>query len=146
MAAFQQDNRRSTDDHILQDNRKGRPYPTTNGGVVLRGLLTGLVPLALLLVVVVITLLLAAATRQLFAFAGFFVQQQNTLIVLIVGLSVAVMLYGVSIWRIMRRLAHWEQEGKVRQVHTVLWTLVGTACVVVLPLVLAFVLPQHPAP
>ncbi len=112
----------------------------------LRGALRGLVPLGLLVVVVGITLALSALTRQLFAGSGFFAQQEAAVITLIVGLVLTIVVYGVAIFFTLRRVATWQQTGAAAQARAALWALGVTAFIVVLPVLLAIVLPQHPAP
>lgn len=111
------------------------------GGIV-RGVLIGLIPVALLVVVVVATLLLTALARQLSS--GFFAQQQMSLIVLIAGLALAMVVYIVALVRTLRRVASWQSGGI--PVRATLFALGATALFVVLPVLLAIVLPQSPAP
>jgi len=113
---------------------------------VWRGLLVGLIPLGLLAAVVGIALLLTALARQMFEGSGFFAQQQAALIVLIVGLLLAIAVFAVAAWRVFRRVAAWQQSGARAQASAALWALSVTALLVVLPVVLALLLPQHPAP
>jgi len=77
---------------------------------------------------------------------GFFVQQEIAITALIVGLVVAIVVYIVAIQRTMKRVEAWQQEGATKTAHFALWSLGITALVVVLPIVLAIVLPQNPAP
>jgi hypothetical protein len=112
----------------------------------LRGVLTGLIPLGLLLLVVAVTVLLTALARQLMASSGFFAQQQASVIVLITGLVVALVVYIIAIVRTMRNITSWQRSGAVGQARAALFALGCTALVVLLPVVLAIVLPQHPAP
>ena len=111
-----------------------------------RAVLTGLIPLGLLAGIVAITLLVTALARQLVAGSGFFVQQQTALIALIVGLVLAIVVYAVAIWRVLRRVKIWQQDETTKQATAALWALTATALIIVLPVVLAFILPQHPAP
>ena len=111
-----------------------------------RGVLVGLIPLGLLAGIVAITLLVTALARQLVAGSGFFVQQQTALIALIVGLVLAIVVYAVSIWRVLRRVKIWQRDETTKQANAALWALTATALIVVLPVLLAFILPQHPAP
>ena len=111
-----------------------------------RGALVGLIPLGLLAGIVVITLLVTALARQLVAGSGFFVQQQTALIALIVGLILAIGVYTVAIWRVLRRVKSWQRDGTTTQANAALWALTATALIMVLPVLLAFLLPQHPAP
>jgi uncharacterized membrane protein len=112
----------------------------------LRGVLTGLIPLGLLLLVVAITVLLTALARQLLASSGFFAQQQASVIVLIAGLVVALVVYIIAIVRTMRNITSWQRSGAAGQARAALFALGFTALVVLLPVVLAIVLPQNPAP
>ena len=113
---------------------------------VLRGALIGLIPLVLLIVMVVIAFLLTALARQLVASSGFFAQQQASLIVLIAGLVVALVVYIVAMIRTLRRVTAWQRGGAVGQARAALLALGFTALVVLLPVILAIVLPQNPAP
>ena len=112
----------------------------------LRGALRGLVPLGLLMVVIVIALVLTALMRQLVASSGFFAQQQVSVITLIAGLVLALAVYGIAIFLTLRRVAAWQQAGSAAQARAALWALGITAFIVVLPVLLAIVLPQNPAP
>ena len=114
-------------------------------GSVLRGILVGLIPLGLLLLVVAMSVFLTALARQLVASAGFFAQQQASIIVLIAGLVVALVVYVVAIVRTLRWVKVWQRGGAGDQARATLLALGCTALVVLLPVVLAIVLPQHPA-
>jgi uncharacterized membrane protein YidH (DUF202 family) len=109
-----------------------------------RRLLVGLLPLGLLAAVVGMTIPLTALARQLYEGAGFFAQQQAAVIVLSVGLLLAIAVFAVAVWRVLRRVAAWQQNGA--KASATLWALSATALIVVLPVVLAVLLPQHPAP
>lgn len=116
-------------------------------GSAWRGLLIGLIPLLLLVVIADITFLLTALARQLVASSGFFAQQQAAVIVLIAGLLLALVVYVIAIILMERRVKAWQQEGgRSGLAHGTLLALGVTALVVLLPVVLAIVLPQHPAP
>jgi uncharacterized membrane protein YidH (DUF202 family) len=112
----------------------------------LRGALIGLIPLGLLAGIVALGVIATTLVRQLVAGSGFFVQQQAALITLIAGLILAIAIYAVALWRILRRVAAWQQDGKKAQASATLWALGATALIVVLPVLLALLLPQHPAP
>lgn len=111
-----------------------------------RGVLVGLIPLGLLASIVAITLLVTTLARQLVAGSGFFAQQQTALIALIVGLVLAIVVYTVAIWRVLRRVKSWQRDGITTQANAALWALTATALITVLPVLLALILPQHPAP
>ena len=110
------------------------------------GTLAGLIPLILLIVMIVVVFILTAVARQLVAASGFFAQQQAALMVLITGLVLAVGVYIVALVFTFRRVAAWKQGGAVVLVRAALWALGVTALLVVLPVLLAIVLPQQPAP
>ena len=112
----------------------------------LRGFLVGFIPLGLLLLIGAVTVLLTALVRQLVASSGFFAQQQASVIVLIVGLVVALVVYVIAIVRTMRNITSWQRNGADGQARAALLALGCTALVVLVPVVLAIVLPQNPAP
>ncbi len=128
---------------LSSDSQNLSPQP---GSGALRGALLGLVPLGLLALIIVTALALAALSRQLFAASGFFAQQQAAVIILIAGLVLALVAYAVAIVLIMRRIADWQQNGAPVQARAALWALGITALIVILPLLLAILFPQHPAP
>lgn len=110
------------------------------------GVLVGLILLGLLAGIVAITLLVTALARQLVAGSGFFMQQQTALIALIVGLVLAIVVYAVASWRVLRRVKIWQRDGTATQANAALWALTATTLIIVLPVLLALILPQHPAP
>jgi hypothetical protein len=112
----------------------------------LRGVLVGMIPFVLLLIIVAVTVLLTALVRQLVAPSGFFAQQQAALIVAIIGLGVALVSYSIAIVVMLRRVTAWQRAGAVGQARAALLALGFTALVMLLPVVLAIVLPQSPAP
>lgn len=115
-------------------------------GSIWHGALVGLIPLGLLAGIVAITLLVTALARQLVAGSGFFVQQQTALIALIVGLVLVIVVYAVAIWRVLRHVKIWQRDGTTTQANAALWALTATTLIMVLPVLLALILPQHPAP
>ena len=113
---------------------------------LLRGVLVGMIPFVLLLIIVAVTVLLTALVRQLVASSGFFAQQQAALIVVIIGLGVALVSYLIAVVVLLRRATAWQRGGAVGQARAALVAVGFTALVVLLPVVLAIVLPQSPAP
>ncbi|MFL5658777.1 MAG: hypothetical protein ACJ8CB_31915 [Ktedonobacteraceae bacterium] len=116
------------------------------GSATLCGALIGLVPLGLLALIIAVALALAVLARQLTAASGFFAQQQAALIILIAGFVLALVVYVVAIVLTTRRIAAWQQNGIAVQARAALWSLGITALIVILPFLLAILLPQHPAP
>ena len=127
-------------------NDPAQSLSSQQNGSALRGFFVGLIPLGLLLLVVAITVLLTALVRQLVASSGFFAQQQASVIVLIVGLVVALAVFIIAIVRTLRNITSWQRNGAGSQARAALLALGCTALVVLLPVVLAIVLPQNPAP
>ena len=115
-------------------------------GSVLRAIIAGFIPLVLLLIVAAITVLLTALARQLLASSGFFAQQQASVVVLVVGLLVALVVYIVAIVRALRKITSWQRNSMIHQARAAFLVLGCTALVVLLPVILAIVLPQNPAP
>lgn len=113
---------------------------------VLRGVSLGIVPLLALALLVTVTLIVTALVRQSFQNAGFFVWQQNALIALIAGMVLALLVYIVLLVLVIRTVARWQNNGLTLRRASTLWTLVITACIVLLPVLIAVLLPQSPAP
>lgn len=133
--------------HSIGGSNNPAPEPSSRlRGSALRGALIGLIPLGLLIVLVIVALLLTALARQLVAASGFFVQQQAAVIVLIAGLVLALAVYIIAIVFTLRRVSAWQQDGAVRQARSALWAVGVTVLVVILPVLLALMLPQNPAP
>lgn len=112
----------------------------------LHGALIGLIPLGLLVAVVVVVLLLAALGRQVVSAAGFFVQQQVAISILIAGFIVSIIVYAVAANRTLRQVALWQRNSLQIRSCFALWALGFTAIVVILPVLLALLLPQYPTP
>ena len=130
----------------LPSNFEVPAQPSTSENNTWRGLLIGFAPLVALLILVVITLAVTALVRQIFAPPGFFVVQQAALITLITGLVIALVIYVVAIVLALRRVAAWQRIGAKKSSTAALWSLAITAFIVLLPVILAAVIPQNPAP
>ena len=65
---------------------------------------------------------------------------------LIAGLVLAIVVIAIAVWRVLRRVAAWQQAGAAVQANAALWALGATALVIVIPILLAILLPQHPFP
>ncbi len=115
-------------------------------GSAARGAWVGLGPLGLLAVFVALAVILTALARQLAAGSGFFAQQQAELSTLIAGLVLAIVVFAIAVWRVLRQVAAWQQAGAAVQANAALWALGTTALVIVIPILLAILLPQHPFP
>ena len=132
--------------HSIDETTAPTPQPVEVKGSALHGVLIGLIPLGLLAGVVLIAVVATALARELTAGSGFYVQQQAALITLIVGLVLAIVVFAIACWRVLRQVALWQKAGVAIQATATLWTLGFTALVIISPILLAILLPQHPAP
>ncbi|HEX6800600.1 MAG TPA: hypothetical protein VF116_23005 [Ktedonobacterales bacterium] len=113
---------------------------------VRRGLLAGLTPLIRLVVLFAIALALPTVARLALGAQGFATQQEVEVIALAAMLLVAAIVYAASLVGVFRRMRSWRESGHTTQATAALWTLAATALIVALPVVLAALWPQHPAP
>jgi hypothetical protein len=111
-----------------------------------RAFLAGLSPLGFVALIVVVGVALAALARQLAAGQGFAAQQGAALIIVAVALLGAAIALAVGCVRALRRVKQWQQAGQTAQASAALWGLALVALIVALPLLLAVLIPQHPAP
>jgi ABC-type nickel/cobalt efflux system permease component RcnA len=133
--------------HSIKDSTVPTQEPSTEvKGSAIRGALIGLIPLGLLAGCVALAVVLTMLARQLVAGSGFFVQQQAALITLIVGLVLAILVFAIACWRVLRQVAAWQRTGVAVQANAALWALGATALVIVVPVLLALLLPQYPFP
>jgi hypothetical protein len=133
--------------HSINETSVPAQEPSSQSrGSAIRGVWTGLIPLALFVFFVAIALVTTAFARQLVVDSGFAVQGQVALINLVAGLILAIAVFGVAVWRVLRRVALWQQIGESVQAKATLWTLAATAMIIVVPILLAVLLPQSPAP
>lgn len=110
------------------------------------GILTGLVPLALLALVAIVTVGVTVLARQLLVNQGFLVEQQVVAPVYSAGVAVAAIVYAVACFRVLRRVSRWQRAGNAAPAAATLWALVISALIVLLPILLVLIIPQHPAP
>lgn len=111
-----------------------------------RGLGIGFVPLALLIAAVATTIALTTLARLVSAPAGFLVWQWIVAGVWVVGLVISTAVFLYAAFRVLRRAKGWQRDGQFSQASGTFWALGVTALLVLLPLLVAFVFPQHPAP
>jgi hypothetical protein len=111
-----------------------------------RSLVFGLEPLVPLLLIVVLTIGLAWLSRQITGGAGFYTQQWAAGIIVVLGILAGAVALAIFSVRALRRVRTWQEAGLSAQASAALWGLVVVALVVLLPLLLAIVIPQHPAP
>ena len=132
--------------HSIDETTTPVPQSVEAKGSALHGVLIGLIPLGLLAGIVLIAVVATALARELTASGGFYVQQQAALITLIVGLVLAIVVFAIACWRVLHQVGLWQKAGAAIQATATLWTLGFTALVIISPILLAILLPQHPAP
>ena len=93
--------------------------------------------LALLAVIGVAVMALVAPIRLLMSPASFLLQQQLFLIVMLAGLTAAIIAYTVIIARALRRIETWRRNGQTTKATAGLVVVIIIACVMVLPVILA---------
>jgi hypothetical protein len=94
-----------------------------------------LAPVLIATGMVILTIALTAMVRTLGAGWGFFVERDLAVTTLVVGLTLTTLAYGLACYRLFRR-------GRSAD----MLALRITALVVLIPVLLTLVLPQHPAP
>jgi hypothetical protein len=121
-------------------------HPTGTIQDTVRGFLLGLSPLAPLAIIVLLTTVLTAVARQLTAGAGFYTQQWVAIILVALGLILAIVAVVVFSRRAFQTIKRWQATGMLQEANAALFGLVVVALVLVLPVLLAILVPQHPAP
>jgi hypothetical protein len=122
------------------------PRRPLSQGDVFQGLRAGSAPLVRLIVVVLLAVLATTLARLTTAGLGFDTQQLVDVLILSVGLAVGWALYAISCVRVLRRVGAWQRAGASSRAAAALWALGIGALIVVVPLILAALWPQHPAP
>lgn len=105
------------------------------------GVLYGAIPLAVVVVMIAGVLMLTALVRQVIGVSAFPLQQSVVLIILGSGLVLALVAFTLALIFTLRRVARWQRHGPVERAQAALWTLGVSAVVILLPFLLAFVLP-----
>jgi len=112
---------------------------------LVRGIAKGLLPLLSLLLAAGMTAALTILAWQLTPGLDFFQRRSISMSIAATGLVATVVLYAVMCIRAIRRVAKWQQEGEIASAVGALIALSLTVIVVILPLILAVQMPQHPA-
>ncbi len=110
------------------------------------GVWIGLIPLALVIVTVAATIALTTLVRLLFIPAGFLVWQRIVIGFWVGGLAIAVAVFLYAAFRVLRLAKGWQRAGLLSQASGAFWALGVSVLIVLLPLLVAVVFPQHPAP
>jgi hypothetical protein len=127
------------------------PRPSTGGrasnrAAFGRGVARGLLPLLTLVLTAGVTAGLTVLAWQLTPGLDFFARRTISMAIVTVGLVAAVILYAAMCIRALRRAARWQEGGEIASAIGALAALGLTAVLVTLPLMLAVLVPQHPAP
>ncbi|MGE5334203.1 MAG: hypothetical protein ACM3N4_05845 [Nitrososphaerota archaeon] len=122
--------------------------PSASGGAgsAWRGFVRGLIPLLTLAGWVAATLFLTLAVRDMSTGLDAGTQQWIVVGVLANGLAVATIAYGITLWRAFRQWRAYLRQEDDTTATGMLWALLVTAAVVVLPVIIAALAPQHPIP
>jgi len=124
----------------------GSDSPTSRIPALWRGVLIGLLPLGILTVMVAAAIALTAGARALISGQDFFAERLVTSLTLGSALAIGFIMYAIAIIRTWGRITTWQLTGQVQQAKGALWTLALTALIVLLPVIIAFVFPQHHGP
>lgn len=118
---------------------------SAQGGGVGQGVLTGLTPVALFSVIGALAVGATILVRSLTNGQAFLTQLPELLITLGIGLLVAFVAWIVGFVWALRRERAWERMGASAQAAATLWALCASAVILLLPVILAILIPQHPA-
>ncbi|HEU0028320.1 MAG TPA: hypothetical protein VFQ25_14500 [Ktedonobacterales bacterium] len=116
------------------------------GGSFWRGVVAGLAPLVALAITLALGVGGAALARALWGSSGFLIWQWIVTGVWVGGLLVAAFVFAYATFRIFRRMVVWRRDGLASQAAGAYWALGFTVLAVLLPVVIAALLPQSPAP
>jgi hypothetical protein len=93
--------------------------------------------LVLLAVIGVAVMALVLLIRRLIDPASFLLQQQLFLLIMLTGLTAAIIAYTVTIARALKRIETWRRNGRTTKATAGLVVVIIIACVMVLPVILA---------
>jgi hypothetical protein len=109
-----------------------------------RGVLEGVLPLAVVLAWLALTLAALALARQAAAGLGFAVQQTTAMIIGFAGLGLAALTFAITCAIVLRQVSAWQRLGGARQAAAALWTLAAVALIVAVPVILVNVVSLYP--
>jgi hypothetical protein len=109
------------------------------------GIWAGALPLLLALVVFFLAEGITIVARIALLSAGFLFWRGITDGTIAVGLVVAAIVYVVFAVRALRQATAWQRGGAPQQAAATYWTLLIAALVLLIPVIVALALPQHPA-
>jgi hypothetical protein len=112
----------------------------------LRGILDGLMPVILVAMVFLAGVVLTTVARLVTTPQGFDLEQSVGVAVLAATIVIAAVTYTIACFRALGRVRALASEGSRSRAVGMLWGLGLTVLVVLLPIVVAALSPQHPAP
>ena len=96
-----------------------------------------LAPLYLLIIIGAITLSLIMLDRHAILLTNFVLQQAIFIVILIVGMTAAIIFYALSVKRALRNIGMWRQNGQIKQANFGLLVLAIVGSIMILPIILA---------
>jgi len=96
-----------------------------------------LAPLYLLIIIGAITLSLIMLDRHAILLTNFVLQQAIFIVILIVGMTAAIIFYALSVKRALRNIGMWRQNGQIKQANEGLLVLAIVGSIMILPIILA---------
>lgn len=109
------------------------------------GLLSGLAPLGVLSATLLLTAGLTAVVRGALITQSYDIQHAVPPLVFGAGILTATIGAAASAVRVFARMRRWQAAGAVTSVRGSRWAVLLTALLLLIPVALAIVLPQHPA-
>ncbi len=109
------------------------------------GFLVGLLPAGLVAGVLLLTIGATAVARALLLTSGYAMQHAAQPVIFAAGLVAGAVGAVASVVRVFARMRQWAERGEYERAQGSRWGLIVTAALLVLPVVLAILLPQHPA-
>ena len=96
-----------------------------------------LAPLFLLIIIGAIVLGLIMLDRHSILLTNFVLQQDIMIGILIIGMTVAIIVYALAVMNALRKIGMWRQNGQIKQANEGLLVLAVVASIMILPLILA---------
>ena len=103
-------------------------------------LLLTLAPIYLLVIIGAIVIALIWLDRHFISVTNFILQQNIFIGIMIIGMTIAIIVYYLSVNLALRKIGMWRQNGHTKQANLGLIVLAIVACIMVLPIILALFL------
>ncbi|MGZ3618262.1 MAG: hypothetical protein ACXWPS_19130 [Ktedonobacteraceae bacterium] len=96
-----------------------------------------LAPLYRLIIIGAIVLGLIMLDRHSILLTNFVLQLVIFIVILIVGMTVAIIVYSLAVMQALRKIGMWRQNGQIKQANEGLLVLTIVASIMILPIILA---------